>query len=334
MNILYILKLRAVTLFLIAFLNFGLASILFYNATKDENNKDNKAKLWLGFWAIASSFYAFFCGATYFFWGYNNDFSLFWYKTTWLGIFILPSYVIFSYYFTNNTKYLWLKSSVMYIVAFVIIYFVFTTDLFIRYIKLEGFNIVSINGDLDIIGRGYIFFCLIIATYNLLKEYFHASGYRKVQLDYFILGTSLFAISGAITTSIIPLIIKESPYYDVVAYFSFVWVALTSYAILKHRLFDIKILVSRVLVFFIWVFVAIRIVLSSDSQELFINISLAILVLIAGILLLRSMSKENELTSRLLEETKKSLDLEKKLREKISKKTGEMIKKMEDIVKE
>jgi len=123
-------------------------------------------------------------------------------------------------------------------------------------------------------------------------------------------------------------------FYELGNYSIFFLSGFVAYAIIKHKLFDIKILLSQILVLVIWIFVIIRTVLSNNQQELLLNGLLALLIFISGSLLLLSISKEKNLTIKLLEETQKSLDLEKMLREKLAKKTGEMIKRMEEIVKE
>ena len=310
------LIIRAISLFVITFFNFVLAAVVWYNSKKE------KAKIWLGFLAFFSGLYALFCGATYFFWNYGEFVALFWYKTTWIGILILPCFVIFSYYFTNNTRYLWLKASILYVVAFVILYFVFTTDLFIKYLKLEGFNIASVNGSFDIIGRIYILAGIAISLYNLIQEYIKSTGLKKEQIRYFIFGASLFLVSGSIATSVIPLIIGKSPYYDIVAYFSFIWVALTTYAIFRYKLLDIRVVTTELIVFALWVTLLLKTFSSNGLQEILINISVLVSVILFGIFLIRSVLKEikqKEEISRMAEDVKRAYVIEKKAKEEIEK---------------
>jgi len=309
-----ILKIRALTLFIVAFLNVILASVLWYNSKKD------KTRLWFGLLAFFSGLYAFFCGANYFFWGSSIDLAMFWYRTTWLGILMLPCFVAFSHYFTNNTKYLKFKVAIIYIAAFIIIYLVFTTDLFVKSVRREGINIASVNGPLDIVGRLYILFCLVVSTYNLLKDYFKAVGYRKVQLNYFILGASIYFLSGVISTSILPFIIKESPYYDIAAYFSLFWVWLTSYAILRYKLLDIRVIISELFVFVLCVALLLKIFSSNGLTEILINSFIFGIFIIFGALLIRSVYMEviqREKMAEMAEEVKKSYEVEKKANEEL-----------------
>lgn len=316
-----IIKIRGITLFVVALLNLFLVLALWYKSKKD------KARIWLGYTALFSGFYAFFCGATYFFWDKGMEVSLGWYKATWLGVLLLPCFIVFTYYFTGKTKNLYLKAIVFYGISFVIVYLSFTTDLFVKSLRLNAYNISSLAGPLDPFGRVFILFCLAISITNLLKEYFTAEGFRKIQIRYFILGTSIFVVTGMITTSIIPFIIKESPYYDIAAYLSFVWIGLTSYAILKYKLMDIKIITTELFSFALWITLALKIFLSENSQDRIINIGVFLAVLFFGIFLIRSVTKEVRQKEQLeklakeiegaYEKEKAAHEVEKKAREEL-----------------
>ncbi len=311
-----ILEIRGIFLFIIAFFNFILALIL-WSKTKKDN-----ARLWLGFTALFSGFYAFFCGATYFFWESGDISSIYWYRLTWLGVFILPSFVIFTYFFTQKLKNLTLKALLLYIGAFVISYLALTSNLFVKVVYLKGPNISSLAGVLDPIGRIYIFFCLTIALINLFKEFSKASGFRKLQLNYFILGTTIFAIGGIVTTAVVPFIIKESPYYDIAAYLSFLWIGLTSYAVLKYHLMDIRVIMTELFVFGMWIVLVIRTLLSVTIQDWIINSILLIIMVFFGILLTRSVLREVEQRKQLevlAKEIQKAYEVEKKARQELTK---------------
>ena len=234
-----ILKLRGFLLFLCTFLNLFLALSLWYKGRK------NKVSFWMGFCALFSALYAFCCGGTYFFWRANSIASVYWYRSTWLGVLMLPPFVILIYYFAQKTKGLKLKAIFLYLGAVIISCLAFTTDLFVKSVQLKYPHISSKAGILDSVGRIFIFICIVIVLFNLLKEFFKSKGFRKLQLKYFILGMVIYAGGGIITTAIIPLIIGESPYYDITAYLSFVWLAFTSYAILRYRLMDIRVVMGK-----------------------------------------------------------------------------------------
>lgn len=266
-----ILKFRGIILFIVAFLNIVLAFIVWYK------NRKNKTNFWLGFSAVFSAVFTFFCGATYFFWQANSIVSIYWYRTTWLGVLMLPPFVIFTYYFTQKLNKLKLKSILLYLLALAISFLALTTSLFAKSVYFEYPNITSSPGVLDLFGRLYILFCTVLVLFNLGKYFFKSSGIRKLQIKYFVLGTAIFAIGGIIATGIIPLLKKESPYYDVPAYLSFLWMGLTSYAMLRYRLMDIRVVVGKTAVYLLSFLATI----GASFVLMFFNVFLPIIIIIA-----------------------------------------------------
>ncbi len=283
-----ILKLRGISLFIVAFCSLILALILWQRAEKD------KAKIWLGFSAFSAALYAFFCGGTYFFWNADSMASVYWYRTTWLGVFILPTFMIFTSYFVQNLKYFKIKTFLLYIGAAIISYFALTTDLIVKSVYFKYPNISSLAGKLDFWGRLYIAVCVVLILVALLKEYFKSSGFKKLQIQYFILGVAIFFIIGVITTAIIPLVIGESPYYDITAYASFFWVVLTAMAIFRYHFLNIKIIATQFLVFTIWVATLINFIMQDSFRGYLLTGGSLIFMVVAGILLIRSVIKEVE----------------------------------------
>lgn len=321
-----ILEIKGIVLFIVAFLNLVLSLLLWMKS------KNDKAKFWLGFTALASGVYAATCAGTYYFWQDYSVYSIYWWRATWLGVFILPPFNIFTYYLSRNIKHIKLKALLFFAGAFVIGFFAITTDLFVKSAYPSGMYVTGLSGSLDYLGRIYIFIGLLVPLINIVKKYFESDKQEKIRLRYFVLGVSIFSVVGIITTAIIPFFIKESPYYDIAAYFSFVWVAFTTYAILKHHLFDIKVFASEVLTFCIWVILFIRILFSANPQDFLLNITLSVLLTVLGVLFLRGVYKENELNKKLLDETKTNLDFEKRLRGTFAEIVEEQTKKIERIV--
>jgi len=276
-------------------------------------------------------------------------------------------WIDFYYLAQGNNSVLWYRVSAAFVFLMFIAYYFFTVRWFLKkdglYKKFGYFVLIYssifaaismttnlIISDSEIIGHYltkpilnpigwwilYVFASVvtIIINWALIKEYLVYPKENKLKFQYFIVGIVIFGGFNIIFNVILPAFLNDYRFYELGNYSVFFFLIFTAYAIVKHHLFNIKIFLSQTLVFIIWVFVVTRIVLSSNINELSINASLAVLIFIAGLLLLRSMSKENDLANKLLEETKRSLDLEKKLREGLAKKTGEMIKKMEDIVRE
>jgi len=270
-----ILIFRGITLFICAVINLFFAFFLW-------RKREDEVAFHMGWTALFSAFYAFFCGSVYFFWDIMLQYRLFWYRTTWLGVFILPAYLIFVYYFVKRTEYIKLKAFILYLGATIIGYLAVTTPLFTKSVYLKYPYIIGPGGNLDFIGRLYILFCLGLSIFYLLREYFKSKGVRKLQIRYFVIGTSIYTIGGIISVGIIPLLLKESGYYDIPAYCSVVWISLTSYAILKYRLFDIRLVLGGLA---IYIFSAITFI-GIALFILFLNTQVGSLIPTSAILIL------------------------------------------------
>ncbi len=177
-----IIKIRGIILFIIAFLNLLLALFIF------SKSKNDKTKFWLGILALSSGLFAFTCGGSYFFWQEYSITSAYWWRATWLGIFIIPSLNIFTYYFTKNTKNIIIKGIILYSVALVISFLALTTDLFVKtlYPNRSGMFLTGPTGSLDFLGRIFILVGFLIALTSLLRKYIKSSHDEKLKFNYFI----------------------------------------------------------------------------------------------------------------------------------------------------
>ncbi len=102
-----------------------------------------------------------------------------------------------------------------------------------------------------IYGPLHPFFSLYAATglgfalYYLWRKLRMASGLRRLQLRYLLLGI-LLGGAGAISTNVvIPLVWNTSQYSVLGPYFSLLLVSFSAHAIIRHRLMDIRLVVRR-----------------------------------------------------------------------------------------
>jgi hypothetical protein len=297
-----IVQFKEIILFVCGFFNLFLAFVLWLRGK-------SKITLHLGWVALFSALYSFTYGISYF-----CENKLFWSRATWLGVFILPAYLTFLYYFTGRTKYLKLKSSLWYLGAVVISYLALATPYIIEEVGSE-YPYLEKEGPLEFLGRLYIIVCLILGFFHLLKEYSRVQGLRKLQLKYFILGAVIYAGSGIIFAGILPLIsLKFIQYVDLSAISSVFWVGLTTYAIFKKELFEIRIILTEILVGLMGLLWIIFIFLMPAPQLKGLALVSFLLFLIFGYLLIRSAYQE----IRKRKEAERFKNTSLKLKEKMS----------------
>ena len=95
----------------------------------------------------------------------------------------------------------------------------------------------------------YFLLSFVLALYTLWKTTRAASGLRKLQLRYLLLGI-LLGGSGAITTNLlIPIFAGTSRYSALGPYFSLLVVSFSAHAIIRYRLMDIRVVFRQGVVY-------------------------------------------------------------------------------------
>jgi len=164
-----------------------------------------------------------------------------------------------------------------------------------------GIVIKSISGTVNkiiLFGPGYVFYSAYIILYFLAAffilavKYFQISSVLlKEQIKYIFAGTFIATSIGVTTNLVLPAI----------GYFKLFWLGPVSsiimtvfigYAIIKHHLFNIKIIAVEFSTFVIWATFTAQVFLAKTMSERIINIALALMVLVAGALLIHEVRKE------------------------------------------
>ena len=174
------------------------------------------------------------------------------------------------------------------------------------------------------INQGYIFYSLYIALYFLLgyiSLYIQhrklADPIDKIRVEYILVGSILSSLLATITDLILP-------YFNIFQYtwlgplFTFILVISIAVAILKYHLFNIKVLTAELLTFGIWIFLLVRTLLTTNWIDRLVDGGLFVLVVIFGILLIRSVLKEVQHAEELEKLTQKLEGLSKYKSELIS----------------
>ena len=200
------------------------------------------------------------CVATYSFGAYmasgakSYDSAFFWWQVSYIGVIMLPAlFVHFVYAFLNIKRSLFLK--VIYVITFVILVTdVFTKNLFVGNVSLLFQNSKWFTPTWWIYPPGpvHIFYTLFfyvgLLTYahiELIKAYKKASSIKRQQIKYFFLATALGFIGGG--TSYLPCFgINLYPVFNIMVP---IYPIIMTYAILRHQLMDIEVIIKKTLVF-------------------------------------------------------------------------------------
>jgi len=222
--------------------------------------------------------------------------AIFWSQISYLSaVFIASGFLYFSLVFPPSLRTLKKFGPKKYHKIFLVL----SLSLISIIIFIPGFTVktVILHPWRIITGSGlYLFaaYFLVImgwAFRNLIRKFFLSQGKERNQLIYVFLGTVLTAIPGIFFNLILPI----QGIYQFVSLgpiFAFIMIGFISYAMLKYQLFNIKIISTELLTFSLWIFLFVRLLLSETTQERIVNGALLFLVVIFGILIIKSVMAE------------------------------------------
>lgn len=207
------------------------------------------------------------------------------------AIFIPLFYLLLVFIITKTfKKHMW-----EFIVATILAFgFVLTNPLesFVRdVVPKVGFNFAPVPGPLYVYFFAYFF---ILVTYGIIVCLYQMSRTAVQQEKMRYLYTVLFTLSAAIgggsvfATTFFPSI----PPYPLILFA--LYPLISGYGILRHQLFNVKIITTQFVTFGLWIFILMRAFLSDSNQDFVINFGLLAIMIIFGTFLIRSVKKEVE----------------------------------------
>jgi len=133
---------------------------------------------------------------------------------------------------------------------------------------------------------------LIAGCYVLFRKWRSAQGLERRQTALIAVGMLLTAILILLFNVFLPITLNQLGFIPLAALFLLPVIALTSYAIYRHHLFNLKVGAAGALVFVLAIANLGEITLSHDSTIIIFALGTLVLVLIAGTLLIQSVLKE------------------------------------------
>ncbi len=222
---------------------------------------------------------------------------VFWTKILYISASLIASnFLCFTYLFPNNDKALSIKkASLLFGINAVLIFFIISGTLIIKSAQVSevGENTIEF-------GPLYIFYVVYILAYFLYSFYrlyvkFKTSQNKveKSQSLYLYIGYSIAGNVSFLTNLLLPWF----------HYFTFNWVGQIStilmvmcatFAIFRHHLFNVKVIATEIFVGSLWIFVLIRVILETSTEEKISNAVLLVVTIIVGSFLVKSVIKEVE----------------------------------------
>ncbi|MGB2762259.1 MAG: ATP-binding protein [Minisyncoccales bacterium] len=314
------LLINKVLVFLINAIALWLAFLVYYNNPKAKINK---------LFILMTASMLFWVNFAYFarFVGQNQIYqSLLFIKIAW---FVTPLLFLFlslvAVYIIQEEKKYWLLNKMVLFLGMTIAFITGFTNLVIEGIKFENGNLVVFYGKGMLPFLGTVMFLMCATLYPLFKKYFKSLKEEKKKIEFFLIGIVLFYLANIIFNIALPIKFNVSQYYYIGDYSTIFLLGFTAYAIVKHELFGIKVVLTTLFVVLIGILLTLDALIFTPelSIQLFKGLIL-IFFLYFGYLLVKSVLEE---IKRRKELERVTLQLEKanKELEKLNKSKTEFI---------
>lgn len=260
-----------------------LAFVVFYNNPK---GKINKSFIWLAVATIA--------------WGIPNYVNyqlkdptlILW--TVRLTVFtaVYHAFAFYNFFrvFTNSGEKikLWLKIWTIFVSLWSFTPFVYSG---VDSVPEQG--VANLHAEPGIALFGITSFGLIIfGLYKLLLHFKKSTGQERNQMWYIVLGSLVTFILILLFNLVLPAIFDDTKYIPLAPLFMLPFAVGTTYAIIKHRLLNVKVISTEFLAFGLTVAIFFEVLISDSALVLIFRGALFALVLILSILLIKSVVKE------------------------------------------
>lgn len=237
---------------------------------------------------------------------------LFWTKFTLIGPILMPSaLILFAHSFPEN-KITFNKLNIVTLAFITILLLVLApTNLFIKSVHIGDLSRYENSYTAGFLFNLYILFLLIsiiIGCLILARKYPDATPIGKKQIGTVLIGIISSIATGTLLSAILP-VLGFSQLINIGPVSVILFISFTSYAIIKHHLLDIRVILTEVASVIVLIALLIQVVQSIESGNLtnmIVSIVIFCVVAYGGYLLIKSVQDEisrrrqiQELASRL-----------------------------------
>ena len=208
---------------------------------------------------------------------------------------IASNFLYFTYAFPDRNYFISItKKAFIFIPNLILIVLILSGDYIIKgaQVSLDSENIIN-WGSLYFIYVIYILYYFNFAFYRLIVKYKNSYNdiVKKTQLRYVIIGYMSSGVISFATNLILPSF----------GYFVLNWVGQVStilmavsaaIAIVKHQLFNTKVIVTEFLVFILWIILLVRVMIAVEMVDIIISGAILIVTFFVGIFLIKSVIRE------------------------------------------
>lgn len=207
------------------------------------------------------------------------------------SLFCISIYLLISNYPREKKSLSWRDVSVI-ITGTIIFFLTYFTSFVTKNIQIIGNSRVWDMGEGEWVLFLYAGLVAVIIIVDLIIKFKISDKADRTKIMYFIISAVLFAIFNIVFNVLFPLFKNTDAYYPFGDYSVIFFLVLTAYAILKHQMFNIKVIATEAAVIIISIALLVEAFISNSATEGVLVGAIWIIATYGGILLIRSIKHE------------------------------------------
>lgn len=177
------------------------------------------------------------------------------------------------------------------------------TDLNVKSVQVMNYKTCEFSfspGPLYTFFTLYLLFGIFTTAYILIKKYLKGQIIEKLQIKYVLIGLISSVLVGVLISAILPMF-GYSQLINIGPAASLFFIGFTAYAIIKHQLLDIRLIVAETVTYLVIIVLTIEIFFSRTFVEGLFRFLFLLIMGYGGYVLIRSMKREIQFRMELQE---------------------------------
>ena len=215
---------------------------------------------------------------------------------TKINVGVIPLCFIVAFFFIN---YFVGKKPSNSIISFAVVcsgliftFLTISTSLIVKDIRPLKWGVDMVAGGYAPFYYAWVGLMIVPIFYFLLQKYESYDVENKTKVIYFIIGFVIFTVFNLVFNVIFPVIRGTSDYYQFGDYSVVFLLGFTAYAIVKHQLFNIKVIATETAAIVINIVLIVQIFNSANATEAILTVLFWLIVLYVSYILVKSVQRE------------------------------------------
>lgn len=202
-------------------------------------------------------------------------------------------FLIFVHTFTKRNFPYTKKRALAFVLPFLCVLIISLTPYLFSGVRIdEDGMVVMTTGLLFPVYALWLFGTMYLSIFALVRKYKESEGVVRSQWKYMLIGTVSTYLPLVIFNFIFSAFLHNTSFVPYTPLYSIPIVVATAYAIVKHNIFNIKMLATQAFVTIICVLYLAKVIIADSMTERFVDGAILIFTAFFGLLLIRSVKQE------------------------------------------